>query len=260
MAGGVSNAAPTNGETASQDISKCCVYCGAILASSNDRRGHLLNCEQYKKMVGAITAGALGVSEDCEEEETNDDCSVATTVVSNNSGDNNKRSRDATMVVVQPPFCPSKKQCYSNCWRCLVCGESKCCFDNGATIMDECDGQGDEKDPSEEKPQPDIHSTAAMQKVGEEAESIKSCVRGLLQSKGFFSSNKYIGSVSLNRLLKGWLLARFGCQDTVERNWVALRRATKETLRYKRQVCVERLKKIYIGTFCGVLYLSCCQL
>lgn len=131
---------------------------------------------------------------------------------------------------------------------CLVCGKSECGFDRGVTIMKEEDGQSKEHDELEDMPAVFVRDQNCEAALDEESRAVRECVRGVLQSKTFFSSNKYVGnSHEFHKKLKLWLEARLHSTTIVGRNWLALRRAAKETLRYKRQVCISRMQQLFVG-------------
>lgn len=260
----------------------CCVYCGTVLLSSNgDPKQHLHTCEDYQKMLDACedippatssstrkrkeaghpeemgAVGAERLEERVKKQEKRPVGHVTpSTTVGARRGEDRRTGRhlsppiqspqsDVTPAYVNLEGFGSGKPIPTeqSLWLCLVCGRPECGFETGATIMREEDGQSKEDDPLEEDA-----ATRLDENFEEESQSVQACVRGLLQSKKFFANNKYIGTESLDKKIADWLRLQLKMDATItERNWQALRRSAKETLRYKRQACTGRIRELYIG-------------
>ena len=130
-------------------------------------------------------------------------------------------------------------------WDCLACGHSGCRFEMGVTIMNAYDGQENEWDPLEI----DWKGTENPDTKFDEIKICLACaVRSALTSKGMFSIHKFIGGDSFEAKLKEWLVKTvIGSRAAVENLYPLLRRAVKETLRYKRQVSLTRMRDFYVG-------------
>ena len=112
--------------------------------------------------------------------------------------------------------------------------------------MKDGDGQEHENDPCE----PMVNTCREWNKefarsFNEMVNPIRSVVYGIVFSDGFWSAHKFIGSESLELKLRTWMKWRIDA-ETVDKNWPALRRAVKESLRYKRQLCVGYIYDAFI--------------
>ena len=141
-------------------------------------------------------------------------------------------------------------------FQCLTCGRNNCPYENGYTVLSECDENHPEFDPCE----PTLETWKQNHSGGvfsfDDLKSpIQLSVAGVVQSKDFWSNHKYLGSTSLDVKVQAWMKQRIK-QQLVEDNWILLRRAVKEALRYKRQESVEFIRSTYFGACVMVSHLS----
>jgi hypothetical protein len=130
-------------------------------------------------------------------------------------------------------------------WICLCCSQKHCSFESGVTVFTEEGGDCQEWDPSE---MARSEWGTVIQPFDDLRKGISDCVQGIMRSQFFFANNKYIGSPSLDLKIKRWIMWRLHLPpEVLTKNWVPLRRAVKETIRYKRQRCVSRMEEAFIG-------------
>jgi hypothetical protein len=148
---------------------------------------------------------------------------------------------DHSSVMEKPPLC----------WKCLCCGDENCSYEDGITLMWYFDdspvfnSEEEEDDPCEPKIPPQS-LTITSHEWNEQKIAISECVSGILKSKTFFGHNKFLGTKALDGRLREWLESRVD-KSTVNRHWPALRKAVKEVMRFKRQLCVEMITTLWVG-------------
>ena len=125
---------------------------------------------------------------------------------------------------------------------CLACSKSSCPFESGHTVLRDDDLQGEEFDQCEPRARKGCcEQWAGMEKIFP-FQRIKaatmSIVAGILLSNGFWPRHKFLGSPHLELRLKTWMKNRLGNPRLVDAHWGSLRRAVKDTLRFKRQCIV----------------------
>ena len=131
---------------------------------------------------------------------------------------------------------------------CLTCGTEGCRYENGYTVLREEDDGEVEFDPDEPKPPTcEEWSTSCASSFDTIKQPIKTVVAGLMGSSGFWSSHKYIASPQLDLKLKTWMKRRL-FNNVVDEHFCFLRRAAKETLRYKRHLSVKAIRNAFFGT------------
>ena len=126
-------------------------------------------------------------------------------------------------------------------FNCLACGRSACPYENGYTVLKEDGGQQHEHDPSEPK-----NNNGASERFDSVKAPLRLVVGGIMRSNGIWTTHKFIGNCQLDLKLKTWMRNRLD-PKLVESNWAALRRGVKETLRYKRQQSVRKIKGAHFG-------------
>jgi hypothetical protein len=137
-------------------------------------------------------------------------------------------------------------------YSCLVCGELRCPYDTGFTVL--VDEPSNEFDPCG-----DVLKNACLENTDalllpfrEVNLPIRMVVAGLVQSKGIWSAHKYIGNPRLDPKLKTWMRNRLVDGTIVDTpNWAALRHSVKETFRYKRQRSVELIRTVFMSKCFG---------
>lgn len=135
-------------------------------------------------------------------------------------------------------------------YSCFVCGETRCMYDSGYTVL--VDDDGEEFDPDG-----DLLKKACSDKTcppllpfKEVFLPIRMVVDGLVRSKGIWSAHKYIGNPRLDTKLKTWMRNRLQEGAIVDSpNWAALRHSVKETLRYKRQRSVHLIRTVFMSKY-----------
>ena len=155
---------------------------------------------------------------------------------------NSPQKGNATFV------CPTKRNNeFLVC--CLTCGTEGCRYENGYTVLREEDDGQVEFDPDEPKPPTSCEewSTSSASSFNMIKQPIKTVVAGLMGSSGFWSSHKYIASPQLDLKLKTWMKRRL-FNKVVDEHFCFLRKAAKETLRYKRQLSVKAIRNAFFGT------------
>ena len=146
---------------------------------------------------------------------------------------------------MQPCSNQNVNPCERSLLICLCCSKNHCSFESGVTVFTEEDGDCQEWDPSEVARS---EWGTLNQPFDDLRKAISDCVQGIMRSKLFFACNKYIGSPSLDLKIKRWIMWRLHLSpEILTRNWVPLRRAVKETIRYKRQSCISRMRETFIG-------------
>ena len=137
-------------------------------------------------------------------------------------------------------------------WDCLACGKHNCEFKNGtATLMASDDDQENEYDlcecePGEKLTHCNDWTRGTAYEFNKLSDAIKMLVNAALFLKGFWGLYKYVGTKSLDLKIRTWMKWRCG-RDMADKNWIPLRRAIKETLRYRRQLCCSWLHNAWIG-------------
>ena len=244
-----------------------CIYCGVGCITPS----HLEQCEKYKMAL--------------EEEELGDDnqqgkydvvaqssppgyffgadIGCTTTKLSTPPGHNsakettpiatNEHPRSAITIEVTPipTTAPPQKKARTNqggspfAYSCLACGQMRCPYDNGFTVLMEGE---DEFDPdgylprqvSSEQENTHPHLLLPFPEINN---TIRLVVAGIVESKGVWSAHKYIGNPRLDSKLKTWMRNRLPEAAIVDSpTWIALRHSVKETFRYKRQRCVHLIR------------------
>lgn len=133
-------------------------------------------------------------------------------------------------------------------WSCLYCGKQDCSYET-VTPSSVKDGDSffpewDTKEPPERDESDKYYS---VQQIPERA--ITLLVREVLTSPSFFAWNKFMGAVEDTRIMV-WVEAKLShSRYQVQQMWPKLRRAIKETLRWRRQRCVLRVKETFISKF-----------
>lgn len=143
---------------------------------------------------------------------------------------------------------PGKESNHGNspfAYSCLACGEMQCPYDNGFTVLMECEGE--EFDPAEHHPMQaateQVSAVPLLLPFTDIEKSLRMVITGIMDSKGVWATNKYIGNPRLDSKLKTWMRNRLPQTTLVDSpNWVALRYSVKETFRYKRQKCVRLIR------------------
>ena len=130
-------------------------------------------------------------------------------------------------------------------WLCLCCGKHDCGYETGAAIFVEGGDNHEEDDPCR-IPVLETGKYLSEQDYAEEGIVVRNCTIGLLQSQKFFSNHKYIGTSSLDKKFREWLAQRLP-EQTIDKNWQALRQTAKETLKFKRQECVVFIRDAFVG-------------
>jgi hypothetical protein len=146
-------------------------------------------------------------------------------------------------------------------WDCLACGKRNCEFEIGtATLLDAEEEKEKEYDLCECDPGAaltrctDWNRGTAYQ-FDRLSDMIKHLVSAAIFSKGFWSCYKYVGTKTLDLKIRTWTRWRCG-KEMAEKNWVPLRRAVKESLRYRRKLCCTWLHDSWCGKCCFGLFIG----
>jgi hypothetical protein len=243
-------------------IDTCCIYCGAEHMRGN--LNHLSTCkEAYQLWPSLVTPGTklrppkrktiCGMKEtvDTKQETERQETDQSTHVCKAPRLSCSPRPRPLMPLGeiglnAQTSNDEKSTSCERSLWICLCCSKKHCSYESGVTVFTEEVGDCKEWDPCEmARSEWGTNIQPAFDDLQKE---ISDCVKGIMHSKFFFASNKYIGSPSLDLKIKRWILWRLHLSpEILTKNWVPLRRAVKETIRYKRQSCVSRMRETFIG-------------
>lgn len=227
----------------------CCIYCG-IRPTSTEQ--HLQKCQKYRE-AKAIRE-SLPPPDDKEGEIKPREgakrpfCAESPPLPTCHN--NTNLTKAAARQRVTPPTSVNehhghwkkpKPMLDESTFHCLACGKEGCPHENGFTVMKEGDGQAQEFDPCEPILLPGHAIPFDKIKF-----LLKPVVVGMMRSAGFWPRHKFIGSAKLDLKLKTWMKSRLNA-TVVDKNWGPLRRAVKETLRYKRQHSVDLIQTVHNG-------------
>lgn len=201
--------------------------------------------KKRRELLGIYVGGTVVVKKRPFTDVTN---SATATTVPGGQG-SGKRSDGGVGVVVrvEPPASPAaakeKRQVLPGTnWSCLFCVDRDCEFESVWQLTREGEGIELEWD----KMEPDKRGDERIVHMPEKQMAM--CVEGLLKSKTFLASNKFVGSGSLNEKLREWLQWRLGWTEREVRHyWIPLRRTAKEVMAYKRHVWYLRIKQVFIS-------------
>lgn len=192
-----------------------CIYCGGE-ASSEEAAGHLEECNHYKIIMGGVSKGAPGAG-----------------AVGTSASPGKKRDREEGLDAEPELSC------------CLACGKKGCPYESGCTVLDKDNARED--DPLAEE----LRTAANKRRLLPFARiqiDLRTVVDGIVRSSALWANHKFIGNPTQELQMKAWVRGRLHKPGVVDSpNWISLRHAVKETLRYRRQRCIEMIGKAFHG-------------